>query len=66
MGVFSFLKPKTTVEHSPNKDGKDEEYRLPRLTKTNFVMTDELRSRRQMEQLRSKYGVSITKEGEFI
>lgn len=67
MSVFSFWKPrakKNVAFHK--KDIPDEEYQLPRLSIGQFSMTDDLRRRREDEQLKKKHGVLIEKEGEFI
>lgn len=70
MGIFkNFLKPRLSGKTAlPQNDTAvpDDEYRLPRLSRADFVMTDELRRRQQVEQLCRKYGITVAKEGEFL
>lgn len=63
MGLFNLFKSKTkTVPH----DSPDEEYQLPELSRGQFTMTDELRRRKENEELKRKHGVVIKKEGDFV
>lgn len=63
-GLLDFL----TLKAKPARkdENNEDEYTIPVLSVSDFQMTDALIRRRQSEELRKRYGLMASKEGEFI
>ncbi len=64
MGLFDFLTPKKKAVPFP--EAQTEEYKLPKLERGNFCMTEELLQRKRNEELKKQFGIHLEKDGKFI
>ena len=63
-GLLDFLTLKT--KPARKDESNEDEYTIPVLGVGDFLMTDALMRRKQCEELRRRYGLAASKDGEFI
>ena len=67
MSIFDRLRPKGKSDppQAP-AETPDEEFLLPKLSRGDFPLTEEVFRRWREEQIREKYGLPVEKEGHYV